>query len=98
MSDSESLDDLIDSTVSSLFDWVLKISLFIGAIFQLVCIFAVILLPSRTSDNVRTSQPSSIMFVFSYCVDQQSPKCDSVCIVCYAAGVIRSVDSKEGKI
>jgi len=51
MSESESLDDLIDSTGSSLFDWVLKISLFIGAIFQLVCIFAVILLPGRTSEN-----------------------------------------------
>jgi len=61
MSESESLDDLIDSTGSSLFDWVLKISLFIGAIFQLVCIFAVILLPGRTSENQGDAETEEVI-------------------------------------
>jgi len=51
MTEMNGIEDLIDSSGSPLFDSILRISLFIGAIFQLVCIFAVIFLPGQISED-----------------------------------------------
>jgi len=51
MDEPDDLDKLIDSTGNSLFDNVLRISLFIGAIFQIICIFAVIFIPSSPDEE-----------------------------------------------
>ena len=45
-------DELIDSSGSGVFDNILHFSLFVGAIFQLVCIFSVIFLPSTSEEKV----------------------------------------------
>ena len=47
MADLEDLDVLSDSSGNSLFDTVLQIGLFLGAIFQMICIFSVILIPQK---------------------------------------------------
>ena len=41
-----------DSTSYSLLDTILHYALFLGAIFQLVCIFAVIFVPPRQDEKV----------------------------------------------
>ena len=38
---------MIDSTGSTLFDDILTACLYLGAVFQLICIFSVIVLPER---------------------------------------------------
>ena len=48
------LDELIDSTGNPFTDKILQIGLFIGAIFQLCCIFAIIFMPD-TSISKTTS-------------------------------------------
>jgi len=39
--------DIVDSTGSTLFDNILTVCLYLGAAFQLICIFSVIFLPER---------------------------------------------------
>jgi len=39
--------DIVDSTGSTLFDDILTVCLYLGAAFQLICIFSVIILPER---------------------------------------------------
>lgn len=46
------IDELVDSTGSSFLDTVLHYGLFLGAIFQLVCIFAVIFVPQSEEEKV----------------------------------------------
>ena len=41
----------IDSTGSTLFDNILTACLYLGAAFQLICIFSVIILPEREDQN-----------------------------------------------
>ena len=43
--------DVIDSTGSTLFDNILTACLYLGAAFQLICIFSVIILPEREDQN-----------------------------------------------
>jgi len=43
--------DIVDSTGSSLFDNFLTVCLYLGAVFQLICIFSVIILPEREDQN-----------------------------------------------
>jgi len=43
--------DVIDSTGSTLFDNILTACLYLGAAFQLICIFSVIILPEREDEN-----------------------------------------------
>ena len=43
----------VDSTGSTLLDMVLQYGLFIGAIFQIVCIFAVVLIPQNEEEQVQ---------------------------------------------
>jgi len=43
--------DVIDSTGYSVFDNILKACLYLGAAFQLICIFSVIILPERSDEN-----------------------------------------------
>ena len=50
MADMEQL--IPESTSSSLLDTILHYALFLGAIFQLVCIFAVIFVPPRQDEKV----------------------------------------------
>jgi len=47
--------DIIDSSGSSLFDYVLTVCLYLGAAFQLICIFSVVVLPEREDQNVDNS-------------------------------------------
>jgi len=44
--------DIIDSSGSTLFDNILTACLYLGAVFQLICIFSVIILPEREDPNV----------------------------------------------
>lgn len=44
--------ELVDSSGNWLLDTMLHYGLFLGAIFQLVCIFAVILVPSKEEEPV----------------------------------------------
>ena len=46
------LNELIDSTGSPLLDKFMHIGLFVGAIFQLICIFALVFLPAKTDEMV----------------------------------------------
>ena len=43
--------DVIDSTGSTLFDNILTACLYLGAAFQLICIFSVIILPEKDEQN-----------------------------------------------
>jgi len=43
--------DVIDSTASTLFDNILTACLYLGAAFQLICIFSVIILPEKDEQN-----------------------------------------------
>ena len=43
--------DLVDSTGNGVLDTFLHYGLFLGAIFQLVCIFAVIFVPSKGDED-----------------------------------------------
>jgi len=47
----EDVVDVIDSTGSTLFDSILTACLYLGAAFQLICIFSVIILPEREDQN-----------------------------------------------
>jgi len=47
--------DVIDSTGSSLFDSILTACLYLGAAFQLICIFSVIILPEREDQNTENA-------------------------------------------
>ena len=69
-----------DSTGSSLLDTILHYALFLGAILQLVCIFAVIFVPPRQDEKV-----SIFLLVFKvvkHPIVQQS-ETDSICIACW---------------
>ena len=44
-------DLLLDSTGSTTFDNILTACLYLGAVFQLICIFSVIVLPEREDQN-----------------------------------------------
>jgi Uncharacterised protein family (UPF0239) len=45
------MDELVDTSESSVFDNVLRVFLFMGAIFQVVCIFAAVFLPQQDEDE-----------------------------------------------
>ena len=46
------LESLVDSTDNSFFDMLLKYGLFAGAIFQIICIFSVVFIPSSEEEKV----------------------------------------------
>ena len=47
----DDLVDLVDSTGNGILDTFLHYGLFLGAIFQLMCIFAVIFVPSKGEEE-----------------------------------------------
>ena len=49
---ADSIEDLVDSSGNAVIDTILQYGLFVGAIFQIMCIFAVILLPSKDNPKV----------------------------------------------
>jgi len=51
MAEVDELDQLLESTGNSLLDRAVHIGLLIGAVFQLVCIFAVIFIPVSADDK-----------------------------------------------
>ena len=62
--------DLVDSSGNGLLDTLLHYGLFMGAIFQLICIFAVILVPSKDDEPVRFFKNLTAFF----CWPPKSPK------------------------
>ena len=52
MSDNNA-ESFVDSSSSTLIDGFLQIGLFLGAIFQLICIFSVIFVPQKKDEIVR---------------------------------------------
>lgn len=54
--DEGDVQQLIDSSGNSLFDQILHLSLIVGAVFQLVCIFAVVFLPPTSEEKENESQ------------------------------------------
>ena len=50
--ETDPLEELVDSTGNDILDVLLKYGLYLGAIFQLICIFAVIFVPATDNEKV----------------------------------------------
>jgi hypothetical protein len=51
--------DLVDSSGNDLFDKILHVLLFAGAIFQIVCIFCAVFLPQQDDNHLAADEVSS---------------------------------------
>jgi len=60
-------DFVIDETGSPLFDNILTACLYLGAVFQLICIVSVIILPEREDQTADDAVDSEVTYVSKWC-------------------------------
>ena len=56
---------VVDSTGSTIFDTVLTVCLYLGAAFQLICIFSVIILPEKEEEIADDAVCCELQFVIN---------------------------------